>query len=167
LRKYLARTDDTYARASLGFAIWKASDDAQPLLEVARQQLFPGKPRLIFEYLEPLGPAGSDLTPQIEPLMRQGDAWQQVAAARTYWKITGDTAKALPVLADHAVVLPVGLKVVEALAWFGPEAAFLADRLQGWLDLDRRLGIPSPDGEIVARDEAFRAAIRTTLLAIT
>jgi HEAT repeat protein len=166
LRNHLARTDDVYARASLGFAIWRASSDARPLFEVAREQLFPGKPRLIFEYLEPLGPGASDLAPRIEPLMREGDAWQQVAAARAYWKITGDTAKALPVLADHAVVLPVGLKVVEALAWLGPAASFLAERLQSWLDLDRRLGVPAPDGEIVATDEAFRAAIRTTLLAI-
>ena len=166
LRKHLARTDDPYARASLSFAIWSASDDARPLLEVAREQLFPRKPRLIFEYLEPLGPAASDLARQIEPLMRDGDAWQHVAAARTYWKITGNTAKALPVLAGHAVVLPVGLKVVEALAWFGPEATFLAERLRSWLDLDRRLGVPAPQSEIVARDEAFRAAVRTTLSAI-
>jgi hypothetical protein len=113
-----------------------------------------------------LGPAASDLAPRIERLMREDDAWQQVAAARACWKITGDTAKALPVLADHAVVLPVGLKVVEALAWFGPEASFLAERLQSWLDLDRRLAVPAPDGEIVAKDEEFRAAIRATLLAI-
>jgi len=39
-------------------------------------------------------------------------------------------------------VTSVGLKVVEALAWFGPEASFLAERLQSWLDLDRRLGVP-------------------------
>jgi hypothetical protein len=166
MRKHLARTDDPYARASLGFAIWRASNDAQPLFDVAREQLLPRKPRLIFDYLEPLGPAASDLAPQIEPLMRGGDAWQQVAAARTYWKIIGDTEKALPVLAGHAVTLPVGLKVVEALAWFGPEASFLAERLQSWLDLDDRLGHPASEDEIVARDEAFRAAIRTTLLAI-
>ena len=166
LRNHLARTADPYARASLGFAIWRASGDAQPLFDVAREQLFPGKPRLIFDYLEPLGPTASDLAPQIEPLMRQGDPWQQVAAARTYWKITGDTAKALPILAGHAVVLPVGLKVVEALAWFGPEATFLAERLQSWLELDRRLGAPAVTGQIIATDEAFRAAIRTTLLAI-
>lgn len=166
LRKHLARTDDLYACASLGFAIWRAAGDARPLIEVAREQLFPGKPRLIFEYLEPLRSAASDLAPRIEPLMRNGDAWQQVAAARTHWKITGDTAKALPVLANHAVVLPVGLKVVQSLAWFGPEASFLAERLPSWLDLDRRLGVPAANGEIIARDEAFRAAIRTTLLAI-
>jgi HEAT repeat protein len=166
LRKHLTRTDDPYARASLGFAIWNAAGDALPLLEVARELLFLGKPRLIFDYLEPLGPAAADLIPRIEPLMREGDAWQQVAAARAYWKITGDTAGALPVLADHAVVLPVGLKVVEALAWFGPEATSLAARLQNWLNLDHRLGAPAPCDQIVSRDEAFRAAIRTTLSAI-
>lgn len=166
MRSHLARTDDQHARANLAFAIWKAASDTAPLFEVAREQLLPGKPRLIFEYLEPLGLAASALAPQIEPLMRAGSNWQRVAAARAYWKITGDTPKALRVLADYAIVLPVGLKVVEALAWFGPEAAFLAERLRGWQELDRRLGVPAPDGEIVARDEAFRAAIRHALAAI-
>jgi hypothetical protein len=98
--------------------------------------------------------------------MREGDAWQQVAAARAYWKITGDTASALPILASHAVVLPVGLKVIEALAWFGPDATFMADQLQGWLNLDYRLGGPISRDRVVSGDEAFRAAIRTTLSVI-
>jgi hypothetical protein len=166
LRKHLASAGDPYARASLGFAIWNASGDAAPLLQVARELLVPGKPRLILDYLESLGPAAAGLVPRIEPLMRDGDAWQQVAAARAYWKITGDTATALPILVGHAVVLPVGLKAVEALAWFGPEATFLADRLEGWLNLDHRLGGPASHDHIVSADEAFRAAIRTTLAAI-
>ncbi|MFC8719611.1 hypothetical protein [Kitasatospora sp. NPDC057198] len=111
-----------------------------------------------------LGPAGRPLLPLVEGHLANGNDWHRAHAAEALWRITGDPARAVPVLLDLLVPLPVGVFALDALRRTGaplPPAARAVVR--GWADGERKVlrGSYDRNGE----DAVLRAAARLLLAA--
>ncbi|MFC1411389.1 HEAT repeat domain-containing protein [Streptacidiphilus sp. N1-12] len=131
-------------------------DPAEPL-ELLRRRLESGKQ--VHWYLDECGrlaDRGLPLVPRIEELCHSSHSWTRMAAAEAHWRITGDPARATPILVALADATPVGLRALLALAEIGatiPEQ--LRPRLRHWAFSPRRLlathwppDLPHPDDQL-------------------
>jgi HEAT repeat protein len=164
--RQLLTAQDSYLRSHAAFALWAATGELGPVIEVARDLIGSAKGSgLIVGYLEEIGTQAAELAPLLLPALSSANEWDQVEAARAYFRLTGDTESVLPVLLQVACPRPVGIGAVEALGWLGHHASALQPRLEGWLSQDERVtGFPTDS--TVEDDEKFQEIARTTLAAI-
>lgn len=71
--------------------------------------------RHTWAHLALLGAAAMACAPRVARDLAAKDAWTAVSAARTYWRITGDTARAAQILSQHIAAQPVGLAAIRTL----------------------------------------------------
>jgi hypothetical protein len=117
------------ATASASHAL--LTGEAGPAIRVLEPLLTAG--RQVAWYLPEagrLGTAGAPLVSKIEELLGSREPWPRVAAAEAHWRITGDPARAVPVLTELAEASPVGLRALETLAAIGTAPAELRPRLR-------------------------------------
>ncbi|MFJ1752736.1 HEAT repeat domain-containing protein [Kitasatospora sp. NPDC088134] len=124
-----------------------AGDSVEWLAEVAR-----------------LGPAAAPLLPLVEPRLTASSLLERVGAAEALWRITGDPARAVPVLLAGIGPTAAGLRALELLGLLG--AALPAEhraRVEGWAAAEGR----GPDDPFRGRaeDERLRELSRALLAA--
>ncbi|MFF0392380.1 HEAT repeat domain-containing protein [Kitasatospora sp. NPDC004615] len=109
-----------------------------------------------------LGPLASPLLPLVEPYLTYQHEWSRARAAEALWSITGDAARAVPVLTELLQPLPVGAFAVAALRRMG---AALSDEqratVEEWARADRRVLGPFDSWE--HQDDRLREEARLLL----
>jgi HEAT repeat protein len=162
----LLTAQDPIVRSHAAFALWTATGELGPVVDVAQALIDPTRHSMVIVgYLEKIGPEAGELAPLLLPNLSSGDEWLQVRAARAYFRLTGDTAAVLPVLLGRAGTQPAGIAAVEALGWLGHHASAVAPQLEQWLSQDERVGGISLGGAI-EHDEDVQEIARATLAAI-
>ena len=154
LRRVLQRTSDAYA----AWALLRIDGDPAPLLEVARQEVGNRRvgARTVLGMVEELGPRASAIAPAIVRDLDTVNMWDRVAAARAYWRVTGNPEAVLPTLLEEATPSKCGIGAVEALGWLGPAARGAAPKLEAWLADDERHTQTGRTNDVIEYDELFR-----------
>ncbi|WP_031519710.1 hypothetical protein [Streptomyces sp. NRRL F-5123] len=152
---------DTRMRATAAVAYSRLTGEPAAAVNVLAPLLAsPGEAPLHLPLIEALGPAASRLLPRVESLLREPyEPTRVAAAAATFW-LTGDPARATPVLTAAVAPTPTGLKALKALAAMGPAPAELHPALTEFATSPRRQLGPStaeePHPDVQLRDLARR-----------
>ncbi|MEU8800915.1 hypothetical protein [Spirillospora sp. NPDC048819] len=152
------KSDNEMLRATAAASHALLTGEAAPSIRVLEPLLTTG--RQIAWYLPEagrLGTAGAPLVPRIEELLGSHEPWPRMAAAEALWRITGDSASAVPVLTELAGASPVGLRALETLAEIGMTPAELRPRLRHCAWSPTRLMSVGWPPEIPHPDEKLRA----------
>ncbi|MFI0984551.1 hypothetical protein [Streptomyces exfoliatus] len=127
MRRLMASESAAVATAAAR-ALWAAEGDLAEVLPALERWLRPGVSGAdrcaAAQALGEIGPAAGAAAPALRPGLASRDLWVRVRSAAALWRVSGDTAAALPVLLGaweenrHARV-----DVAECLAEMGPAAA--------------------------------------------
>ncbi|MEV6248387.1 PBS lyase [Streptomyces sp. NPDC051742] len=127
MRRLMASESAAVATAAAR-ALWSAEGDLAEVLPALERWLRPGVSGadrcVAAQALGEIGPAAAAAAPALRPGLASRDLWVRVRSAAALWRVSGDTAAALPVLLAaweenrHARV-----DVAECLAEMGPAAA--------------------------------------------
>ncbi|MGA5062514.1 PBS lyase [Streptomyces exfoliatus] len=127
MRRLMASESAAVATAAAR-ALWAAEGDLAEVLPALERWLRPGTSGAdrcaAAQALGEIGPAAAAAAPALRPGLASRDLWVRVRSAAALWRVSGDTAAALPVLLAaweenrHARV-----DVAECLAEMGPAAA--------------------------------------------
>ncbi|MER5309250.1 PBS lyase [Streptomyces sp. NPDC002773] len=127
MRRLLAAESATVSTAAAR-ALWAAEGDMGEVLAALGRWLRPGvsgaERCAAAQVLGEIGPAAASAAPALRPGLASRDLWVRVRSAAALWRVSGDTAAALPVLLAaweenrHARV-----DVAECLAEMGPAAS--------------------------------------------
>ncbi|WP_411108551.1 PBS lyase [Streptomyces sp. c-19] len=127
MRRLMASESAAVATAAAR-ALWAAEGDLAEVLPALERWLRPGVSGAdrcaAAQALGEIGPAAAAAAPALRPGLASRDLWVRVRSAAALWRVSGDTAAALPVLLAaweenrHARV-----DVAECLAEMGPAAA--------------------------------------------
>ncbi|MGW4382807.1 hypothetical protein [Kitasatospora sp. NPDC004531] len=110
-----------------------------------------------------LGPVGLPLVPLVEGRLTDGYEWNRAHAAEALWRITGDPGRAVPVLAELLVPLPVGAFALATLRRIGePLPAGAREVVADWAVSERRV-LPGGAFWPEWQDNALRAEARLLL----
>ncbi|MGA5192233.1 PBS lyase [Streptomyces exfoliatus] len=127
MRRLMASESAAVATAAAR-ALWAAEGDLAEVLPALERWLRPGTSGadrcVAAQALGEIGPAAAAAAPALRPGLASRDLWVRLRSAAALWRVSGDTAAALPVLLAaweenrHARV-----DVAECLAEMGPAAA--------------------------------------------
>jgi hypothetical protein len=135
---------DAKTRATAAVAHYQLTADPAPTLFVLAALLSsPGEAPWHLSRLAALGPAASSLLPRVEPLLTEPYEPTRVAAAQAAFWLTGDPARATPVLTAAVAPSPTGLVALQALSAMGPVPAGLRPTLREFATSPTRLLGPS------------------------
>lgn len=152
---------DTTTRAGAAVAYSQLTGDPTAAVNVLAPLLgSPGEARLHLHLLQALGPAAARLLTLVESLLTESYEPTRVSAAEAAFWLTGDPARATPVLTASVAPTPTGLHALKALAAMGPVPAELRPALEDFATSPRRLLGPStkeePHPDLQLRDLSRR-----------
>ncbi|MFC8719610.1 HEAT repeat domain-containing protein [Kitasatospora sp. NPDC057198] len=137
LMAYLTWSTERVLSRAAAVAAARFGADPQLALRLLTEQLERGEQGCLTETAL-LGPVGAPLLPLVEPyLAAEHHPQTRVDAAEALWRITGDPARALPVLHDLLALDPPGLRALSLLRRIGrpvPEAQ--RSLLEWWSTLE-------------------------------
>ncbi|WP_404960433.1 hypothetical protein [Streptomyces sp. 147326] len=137
------------------WAHWRVTGDPALALDVCGSAVKSGSGSHGLPYLADLGPLAAAHADTVRGLMESPGAWTRVAAARAYWRITGDPEPAVPVLLAEVDADWTGLQAlptqeaVRHLGEIGAPAAAAAPLLHRILASEERLSHPYETTRII------------------
>ncbi|MFE5829228.1 hypothetical protein ACFQ8W_03035 [Streptomyces sp. NPDC056508] len=127
------------------WAHWRTTGDPRVFLAFAEDAASRGLGCADLGRLAELGPRAARCATALRPLLESPGPWTRVQAAHAWWRITGDTDAAVPVLLAALEPLRTGdadgprRAAVRHIARIGAPAAAAAPLLEAALSSDRRL----------------------------
>ncbi|MFE5511366.1 hypothetical protein ACFQ9J_12220 [Streptomyces sp. NPDC056529] len=126
------------------WAHWRTTGDPRVFLAFAEDAASRGLGGADLDRLAELGPRAARCATALRPLLESPGPWTRVRAAHAWWRITGDTDAAVPVLLAALEPLRAGdadgpcRAAVRYVARLGAPAAGAAPLLEAALSSDRR-----------------------------
>ncbi|MEU5160153.1 HEAT repeat domain-containing protein [Streptomyces sp. NPDC020875] len=166
-----SRTGDASDRELAAWAYWKVGGEPGPAVELLGRTVTERRyrhPEL--RRIADLGTYAAPLADRLAALTTDTDPWIRVEAAHALWAATGDTERAVPVLATVVqgladdICQPVMLPAVRHLTRIGPAARTAAYPLRELADHDRRLR-SNGGWRGFLQDESIRTAVGELLRA--
>ncbi|MFG2916633.1 hypothetical protein ACGF0D_27565 [Kitasatospora sp. NPDC048298] len=126
------------------WAHWRITDDSKVFLAFLEDAASRGLGYADLGRLAELGPQATRCASAVRPLLESPGPWTRVQAAYAWWRITGDTDAAVPVLLAALEPLRSGdadescRAAVQYIAQIGARASAAAPLLEATLSSDRR-----------------------------
>ncbi|MER6317173.1 hypothetical protein ABT237_25925 [Streptomyces sp. NPDC001581] len=155
-------------RQTAAWAHWRITGDDSLALAVCGAAVRAGAGRPVLAHLADLGPAAAPYADAVRDLLDFPGAWTRAEAAHAWWRITGDSAEAVPALLSALEPARAGhpafptLTAVRHLGAIGAPAAAAGPVLAEMLAVERRTtGVFS--WSRVLEDEQVRRALSGAL----
>ncbi|WP_412075214.1 hypothetical protein ACLF6K_04265 [Streptomyces xanthophaeus] len=151
------------------WAHWRITGDDSLALAVCGAAVRAGAGRPVLGHLADLGPAAADHADAVRALLGSPGAWTRAGAAHAWWRITGESAEAVPVLlgalqpdrAGHPA-FPT-LDLVRHFGAIGAPAAQARPVLQAMPAAGERITCTYGTGRNILEDEALCRALAEAL----
>ncbi|WP_165950294.1 hypothetical protein [Actinomadura sp. GC306] len=158
LRRHLGRKHGPQVSQNAAWAIWQITGDGEEPLRFLSGTLRSGLDDEDAERLFALGAAAEPALPLLDATTPE--------AAVVIQRVTGDTARTLPLLVDAVAATPTGMLAVRCLGEIGADAAPAVPGIREIATSPRVLaGGRSTD--VIATDRAYQATAATALARIT